>query len=165
MSNQWSIPVGSNVETLQQTVKGLSQLMQVNLVLSSTLALEPLLQVIMEAATEITHSQAASILLLDRRTRELRFAASTGSDAETLKDVIVPLEGSIAGAIVTEGRAILIEDTAQMQFYAHCLGTPQTIPAEFLDDEFMKGVSQEEFFGNPWDYYYNKYLNSHNKEK
>lgn len=61
--------------------------------------------------------------------------------------------------------SILVEDTAQMQFYAHCIGTPQTIPAEFLDDEFMKGLSKEEFFGNPWDYYYNKYLNSHNKEK
>lgn len=113
MSNQWSIPVGSDVETLQQTIRGLSRLMQVNLVLSSTLALEPLLQFIMEAATEITHSQAASILLLDKRTRELRFAASTGSDPETLKDIIVPLEGSIAGTIVTEGRAIIIDNTAQ----------------------------------------------------
>jgi signal transduction histidine kinase len=113
MSDEWSIPIGTDVETLQQTAKALNRLMQVNLVLSSTLALEPLLKFIMEAATETVQSEAASIMLLDRRTRELRFAASTGSDPDSLKDIIVPLEGSIAGTIVTEGRTIIIDNTAQ----------------------------------------------------
>ena len=72
MSDEWGILIGSDVATLQQTIKAQNRLMQVNMVLSSTLALEPLLKVIMEASTEITNSEAASILLLDRRTRELR---------------------------------------------------------------------------------------------
>jgi len=113
MSDQWDVSAISDVESLARAARGLSRLMQINLVLSSTLALEPLLKVIMEAATEITDSEAASILLLDRRTRELRFAASTGSDPESLKNIIVPLEGSIAGTLVTEGRAIVIDNTSQ----------------------------------------------------
>ncbi|MBN1427637.1 MAG: GAF domain-containing sensor histidine kinase [Anaerolineae bacterium] len=103
-------PQEVKTQTLQQKLEALDQLVEVSLVMNSTLHLQPLLQYIMEKATEITGSAAASILLMDKNTHELRFAASIGSDAEELAGITVPLEGSIAGAIIKESKAIVIDD-------------------------------------------------------
>jgi K+-sensing histidine kinase KdpD len=97
-------------ETLQQKLDALNHLVEVSLVMNSTLQLQPLLQYIMDKAVEITGSAAASILLMDKNTHQLRFAASTGSDADGLAGIVVPLEGSIAGAIIKESKAIIIDD-------------------------------------------------------
>ncbi|MBN1310983.1 MAG: GAF domain-containing protein [Anaerolineae bacterium] len=103
-------PQDPQVQTLQQKLDALNRLVEVSLVMNSTLLLQPLLQYIMEASTEITGAQAASILLMDKNTHELRFAASIGSDAEGLAGITVPLEGSIAGAIIKESKALVIDD-------------------------------------------------------
>ncbi len=97
---------------LQRKFDALNRMVQVSLVMNSTLKLQPLLQYIMDAATEITDAESASILLMDRNTNELRFRAATGPDSEDLVDMVVPLEGSIAGAIISENRAIIIDDAA-----------------------------------------------------
>jgi len=97
---------------VQRKLDALNRLVDVTLVMNSTLQLQPLLAAIMTAATEITDSEAASILLVDRHTHELRFAASTGSDTEHLMGIIVPMDGSIAGAIIREGKATIIDDVS-----------------------------------------------------
>lgn len=103
-------PQAASPQTLQQKLDALDRLVEVSLVMNSTLQLQPLLQHIMESAAEITGSEAASILLMDKNTHELRFAASTGSDAQGLAGITVPLDGSIAGAIIKESKAIVIDD-------------------------------------------------------
>ncbi len=95
---------------LERQVEVLNRLVKVSLVMNSTLKIKPLLQFLMEAATDITDSEAASILLVDKYTSELRFAAATGSDTQKLAGIVVPLEGSIAGTVLTENRAIVIDD-------------------------------------------------------
>jgi signal transduction histidine kinase len=100
-----------HMEELHRKVDALNSLVQVSLVMNSTLELDPLLQYIMQAAAEITGAETASILLMDDNTRDLRFVATTDPDAGGLKGVSVPLEGSIAGAIVNEKRALIIDDT------------------------------------------------------
>lgn len=71
---------------------------------------DALLQRIIETATEILDCEAASLLLFDDSTGRLRFEAATGQHVSALADVVVPLDGSIAGTIFRENRPLLIDD-------------------------------------------------------
>jgi signal transduction histidine kinase len=88
----------------------LKRLLDVSLVLNSNFDLEILLNYIMEIAAEITHSEAASILLLDPRTNELFFIATSNQDTTGIKRVLVPLNDSIAGEVVLNNLPIVIQD-------------------------------------------------------
>ncbi len=91
------------------------RLLEISLALNSTLALKPLLNEILTAACEIVDSEAASLLLYDPKTDELRFVASntTGENHDTLLRTPVPMEGSVAGQIVRENRPIIIQNAAE----------------------------------------------------
>ncbi len=78
--------------------------------LNSVLELPLLLQLIIEAARELTDSEASSILLVDRRSGDLYFEAATGKDSKELMRVVVPMSNSIAGWVVKHGESLLIED-------------------------------------------------------
>lgn len=99
---------------IQMQLTKLNRMMEVSLVLNSTLQLEPLLRHIMDAAAEITEAESASILLIDDKTRELYFMAfdseSDSNQVRHLKRIPVPLKGSVAGSIVLENRPIAIDD-------------------------------------------------------
>jgi O-acetylhomoserine (thiol)-lyase len=62
----------------------------------------------MEVSTELTDTEAASILLVDRNSGRLHFVASTSGTVPT--DTAVPLDGSIAGWVVRNGRSLIIDD-------------------------------------------------------
>ncbi|MBI4771457.1 MAG: GAF domain-containing sensor histidine kinase [Chloroflexi bacterium] len=72
-----------------------------------------MLQTIIETATELCNSEAASILLLDKNTQQLKFAASTDSEAAELANIPVPMDHSIAGTIFRENRALIINEVSQ----------------------------------------------------
>ncbi len=104
---------------LERRVAALERILKISQILISTLQLEPLLQTITQAATELTDTEASSIMLVDKNTGELRFEAVSGSKREEVKRVTVPLEGSIAGWIVREGKPLVISDVRQdPRFYA-----------------------------------------------
>ncbi len=100
------------IPDLQRQNSLLGRLLEVSLILNSNLALSPLLEFIMTATCEITDAEAASIMLYDRKTDELRFVASStpGTDIESMAKIPVPMEGSIAGQIVRENRPIIVQD-------------------------------------------------------
>jgi len=101
----------TKLREMERKFEALNRMVQVSLRMNSTLKLQPLLEYIMDAATEIAGAEAASILLMDKNTNELSFTAATaGSD--DLMGLVVPLEGSIAGLIISENRAIIIDDAA-----------------------------------------------------
>ncbi len=95
----------------------LERLLEISTRLGSTLYLDELLSQVMDVATELTNTVAASILLLDERSGQLRFAASTGNlMPETLT---VPLDQSIAGWVLQNGRYLIVDDVqADERFYA-----------------------------------------------
>jgi len=78
--------------------------------LASTLDLDVLLNRIVQAAADITAAEAASILLYDNTSRQLYFQVATNIDEPTLRGLVVPLEGSIAGWIVTNCKPVRIDD-------------------------------------------------------
>lgn len=98
--------------------KHLARLLQISHQLSSTLRLDELLSLVMDVATELTNTETASILLVDRSTGQLHFAASTRGKVP--QNIVVPLDSSIAGWVVRHGRSLILNDVqTDERFYAN----------------------------------------------
>ncbi|MEM1125950.1 MAG: ATP-binding protein [Bacteroidota bacterium] len=85
-------------------------LLSISSKLNSTLDLDRLLTFIIESAARALDCEAASVLLFDPATEQLRFAAATGSNPQQIAQIPVPLEGSIAGRIFTEETTVIVQD-------------------------------------------------------
>ncbi len=93
------------------------RLLEISTLLSSTLNLEELLSLVLEVSTELTDSQKASILLVDKKTGQLHFTASKGGEVPA--GVVVPLDNSIAGWVVQNGKSLILGDVqGDSRFYA-----------------------------------------------
>lgn len=79
--------------------------------LASTVDLNILLNRIVHAAADLSRAQAASILLYDESKGQLFFEATTNLEEPIMRGLIVPVEDSIAGLIVTQRKPIIIKDT------------------------------------------------------
>ena len=102
--------IEERIQHLERRVARLERIIEVSRVINSTLNLEPLLHNIIQIATDLTATEASSILLLDKKTGELHFEAATGIKGQEVKPIIVPLDNSIAGWVVKEGEPLLISD-------------------------------------------------------
>ena len=98
-------------EIKTRTLDGYLRLIEISRDLASTLDLDTLLSDIVHAAADITAAEAASILLYDDTARQLYFQISTNIDEPTMRGLIVPLDNSIAGWIVTNRQSVRIDDT------------------------------------------------------
>jgi signal transduction histidine kinase len=79
--------------------------------LATTLDLEVLLNQIMQAAADLSDSEAASILLYDENSKLLHFEAATNLDEPMMRGLTVPVESSIAGWIVTNRLPKIVNNT------------------------------------------------------
>jgi signal transduction histidine kinase len=107
--------LGSNDSALKnylQLMARYDRLMEISRQLNSTLDLSTLLNKIIRAATELTDTETASIMLVDQKTGELRFEAASQHTMSrgAIAAIVVPIEGSLAGWVVTHGEPILVED-------------------------------------------------------
>ena len=91
-------------------LRRLERMLEISRELTSTVALEPLLRKIVDMAAELTDSEKGSILLLDTRTGELHFCTASGAQSGQLADIPVPIEGSIAGTVLTSGEPLIVLD-------------------------------------------------------
>lgn len=89
------------------------QLISISQQLNSTLDLNSLLRKIISAAKELTHAEASSILLIDPATGELRFEIASNINPHQMEKIVVPMEGSIAGWVVTHGEPRVIADVTK----------------------------------------------------
>lgn len=102
-----------NTGELRQQLEVISQerlklLVEISTILSSTLDLKQLLDMVIDTATNLTKTEYASILLLDPLTGKLHIAATSG--AMLVENNVVPLDGSMAGWIVREGQPLILDD-------------------------------------------------------
>jgi signal transduction histidine kinase len=95
---------------LRASLSRLTRILEISEALTSTLDLEPLLQQILVAATELTETEAASIMLHDERAGDLRFVAASNNQELVRQNIRVPIEDSIAGTIFTTRQPMLIEN-------------------------------------------------------
>ncbi len=95
---------------LSSTLARYERLLELSRQLTSTLEIDRLLEQIVVAAAELSSSEAASILLLDKKTGVLRFEAAIDPTGFSLDSLEVPLDSSLAGWVVTHGEPLVIED-------------------------------------------------------
>jgi signal transduction histidine kinase len=91
-------------------LEGYRYLVDITRDLASTLDLDVLLSRIINAAVALTDAEAASILLYDEGGQQLFFQAATNLDPPVMRGLIVPLEGSIAGWIVSNRQPVRTSD-------------------------------------------------------
>jgi signal transduction histidine kinase len=92
-------------------LKRYRRLAEISRDLASTVDLNILLNRIAHAAADLSNSQAASILLFDESKGQLYFESTTNLDEPIMRGLVVPVEGSIAGWIVTNRKPIIIHET------------------------------------------------------
>lgn len=85
----------------------LKRLLEISTLLSSTLDLKQLLQLVIQAAAELTDMEHSSLLLYDKQTSHLNFVAT--SNEPGLVGFTVPLEGSIAGWTFRNEESLIVQ--------------------------------------------------------
>jgi signal transduction histidine kinase len=101
-----------------QLVRRYARLLEVSVDLASTLDLDTLLQIVVNAAKELTECEATSLLLYDPATHHLHFEAATGALLGAGNRIVVPMENSIAGWVFAHGEPLHVEDAmADTRFY------------------------------------------------
>ncbi len=90
----------------------LARMVEVGRILNSTTDPDALLTFIIKEAAAMTNTEAASILLLDPNTRQLFIKASSNDVPPEMKSTPVPLDSSIAGAILKSNQPLYIPNVA-----------------------------------------------------
>lgn len=88
----------------------LERLIEVSRHLGTSLELNGLLKSVVEAACDLTGSQASTILLYEEETDLLKFVAGSQTDSEVIKRIRVPLEQSVAGRVYTQNLPVIVEN-------------------------------------------------------
>src|SRR5574341_1087215 len=105
--------MGNNgeVSRLQQKIKRLSTLIEVNGLISSSLNLDVILENVMAISKQVMNAAASSLMLIDEKTGELVYEVALGDVGEKLKQEfrLKPGQG-IAGTVAREGKPLLLED-------------------------------------------------------
>ena len=94
-------------------VARLARMVEISRILNSATNLDQLLTYIIREAATLTNTEAASILLLDPHTHDLYIVASSNEVPPQMANTPVPLNGSIAGAIIRANRPMFIPDVSQ----------------------------------------------------
>jgi signal transduction histidine kinase len=149
VNNTWEGGCGKNcmddheerLANYEREIRRLNQLVEVSLAINSTLDLGPLLNAIMDYAAGIAEAESASVMLLDGTTGQLRFMASTTASrgAGALLEIPVPLEGSVAGAVLLEDREIVLDDVS-------------ADPRHFRQADLQSGFETRSLIGVPMRY-------------
>ena len=94
-------------------VTRLARMVEISRILNSATHLDQVLTYIIKEAAVLTNTEAASILLLDPHTRDLYITASSNVIPPQMASTPVPLDNSIAGAILQANRPMYIPDVSQ----------------------------------------------------
>ncbi|MBI1877435.1 MAG: HAMP domain-containing histidine kinase [Chloroflexi bacterium] len=90
-------------------VARLEMMLEVSRKLHATLEMTALLRFVVEVAAEMTDTEAAAILLLDRKTGELYLETASGNLGSAIERAPIPLESSIAGWILRNGESLVMD--------------------------------------------------------
>lgn len=125
--------MSSNNDTqVKELIDRYQMLIETSKNLSSTLELDTLLKDIACAAAEVTDCHAASILLYDESKNELYFQASSNIESPLMRGLVVPVENSIAGDIVTTRKPMIVMDARDNPQHFKSIGEELNIRTESL---------------------------------
>jgi GAF domain-containing protein len=102
----------------EQRTRQLATLNEVGKSLTSTLELRPLLNKILQSATEILNCEAGSLFMLDSQTNELIFEFTVGPVADELVGQRLPPRTGLVGEAVFTGQPIIANDVHQTRAWS-----------------------------------------------
>lgn len=100
------------IPRVELSASKLSRLVEISRELNAKTNVDDLLTYIITQAALLTSAEAASILLLDPNTRQLRFKAASNDPTHAMKDMLVPIDSSIAGAVLQANEPMIIADVS-----------------------------------------------------
>ena len=97
---------------LERMLQKMERLMEINIMLNSTLELDQVLDLIIAKAVEMLECEAGSILLCSKDKDCLQFSASTSANSKSLTEILIPLSDSLAGTIYTKNAPLVVNDVS-----------------------------------------------------
>ncbi len=91
----------------------IERLMEISETLISTYDHYKILRTIIDAAKELTDAEAASIMLADTQSGELRFEATTNIGSAQMEGLVIPISNSIAGWIFSNAKPLVVPDASK----------------------------------------------------
>jgi len=121
----------------------LARLVEISRALNAITNLDDLLSHIIKEAADLTQAEAASILLLDPRTHQLHFKASSNPIPPEMADLAVSLDDSIAGAILQANQPMYIQDVTREPRWNPQVGQIINFDTRQILGVPMRNVNQE----------------------
>lgn len=121
---------------LAATLERYRRLIELSRELASKLDLNELLDHIVHAAADLCHAQAASILLYNESKQQLYFQAASNLESPLMQGLLVPVDASLAGWILTQRQPTIIRDT-------------QSDPRHFGNIARLTGIETTSLLGIP----------------
>lgn len=108
-------------QQLQARVNDLETLTDLARMVTSSLDVDIVLRMIVEAAVELTGAEEGSLLLIDEKTGELYMRASRNFNEDFVSTFRLPVNDSLIGSVVQNGKVVVFDDN-----------TPQKIKTSYL---------------------------------
>jgi sigma-B regulation protein RsbU (phosphoserine phosphatase) len=107
------------LELLRKKIHDLNSLIEVSAIISSTLDLEEVMNLVMEKAQAVMNAEASSVMLVNERTGLLECEIALGSVREKLKHIELQRGQGIAGWVVAHDEAVIVPDVDRdSRFYS-----------------------------------------------
>jgi len=107
-----SSPDGTDeIAALKTKVANLSSLIEVSILVNSTLDLDQVLSLVMEKAQAVMQAEASSVMLINEKTGMLEWEVALGEVGEQVKEQVQLRVGEgIAGWVAQSGQALIVPD-------------------------------------------------------
>jgi len=111
---------------MEERAQQLAALNEVGSVITSTLDLQAVLNLITSKAVELLQAEAGSLVLVDKDTDELVFKVTAGPGSPNLVGTRLPPGTGVVGTVVDEGKPVIIRDARSDQRWYRGLDASST---------------------------------------
>jgi len=111
--------VHDEIESLKGRVATLSSLIEVSIIVNSTLDLDSVLSLVMEKAQAVMDAEASSVMLINEKTGMLEWEVALGEVGEqVMKKIQLRVGEGIAGWVAQSGQPLIVPDVSKdARFY------------------------------------------------
>lgn len=104
----------NEVAALKNKVANLSSLIEVSIIVNSTLDLDSVINLVMEKAQSVMEAEASSVMLINEKTGMLEWEVALGEVGEEVKDKVQLRVGEgIAGWVAQTGQPLIVPDVSK----------------------------------------------------
>lgn len=104
----------TEVAALKNKVANLSSLIEVSIIVNSTLDLDSVINLVMEKAQSVMAAEASSVMLINEKTGMLEWEVALGEVGEEVKDKVqLRLGEGIAGWVAQNGQPLIVPDVSK----------------------------------------------------